>query len=480
VSLKKQALIGVKWTTTASIINSVVQLIQLAILARILDPVDFGLMSLVMVAIGFSQLFVDMGVSNAIIYKQGISTEKLSSLYWLNIIIGFLFFWLLILFSPYISKFYENEQLVPLINIVAVTFVIKPWGQQFMVLLQKNMHFNDIAKTDIVSRLISFVVVVVLAYKNFGVYSLAYGTIIYSAFSTIGYIFYGYKIHKPRLHFKINDLKDFISFGLFQMGEKTLHYFSTQFDTILIGKLLGIEILGVYNIAKNLVIKPSSIINPVIIKVTFPLMSKINNDLERVKTIFLKILNIVSYINIPVYLMMAFFAGPIVVILFGKEWIDAIPIVQILSFTFLLRALNSPSGSLLLSQGKANVAFYWKLAVFGLYPLSIIIGSHWGIIGITIAILILQIILFFPNWKFIVFKTCKANFLEYSRSIFVPFIFAFISIFISKILTFNISNMFIELLLASIIFMSIFILLIYKYNHSLFVEIKSFFHFPKL
>lgn len=480
MSLKKQALSGIKWTTAASVINSLVQLVQLAILARLLDATDFGLMALVMVVIGFSQMFIDMGLSNAIIYKQKITIEQLSSLYWLNIIIGILFFILLIIFSPIISNIYENHKLIPLINLVAATFLIKPWGQQFMVLLQKNMHFNAIAKTDIVSRVISFIVVIVFAYKNFGVYSLAIGSIVFALFSTIGYNYYGRNLYKPKFYLNIKLLKDFLSFGLFQIGEKIIHYFSSQFDTILIGKLLGIEILGIYNVAKNLVSKPSGIINPVVTKVTFPLMSKFNDNILQLKEVFLKTINYLSFVNFPVYFLIALLAKPIVFIMFGEEWKAAVPIVQILSFTFLLRSIGNPSGSLLLSKGKANVAFYWNLIIFSFYPLSIYIGSFWGIIGITWGTFVLQLLLLYPNWKFIVNKTCKASFTEYFNTLKNPIVSTSLSILLPIMLLFIFNKPILIIAISSFAFLFVYLFVLHKIQPNLINGIKSYIYRHKI
>lgn len=474
MSLKSQVLSGVKWSTLASFINSIVQIIQLAILARLLEPTDFGLIALVMVVIGFSQMFIDMGLSNAIIYKQKISIEQLSSLYWLNVLIGIMFFVLLIFSSPLIAKIYEDPKLTTLINIVAITFLIKPWGQQFMVLLQKNLQFNAIAIIDIISRFFSFLVIIILAYNDFGVYSLAIGSIVFSIISTIGYNYYGRNLYKPKLYMNVKQLKDFLSFGLFQMGEKIIQYFSTQFDTLLIGKLLGVEMLGVYNVAKNLVSKPSSIINPIVTKVTFPLMSKFNDDITQLKSVFLKMMNFLAYANFPVYLLIAVLAKPIIFLMFGKEWEEAIPIVQILSITFLLLSIGNPSGSLLLSRGKANIAFYWNLTLFIFYPLSIYIGSFWGIVGITWGTLILQLFLLYPNWKYIVNNACHAGFVEYFETLKFPFIVSSVGVFF-PIIFLNVFNSHIALLVIScLVFAIIYVLLIYTMQPRIFFEFKKY------
>ena len=474
MSLKKQALSGIKWTTMASIVNTIVQIVQLAILARLLNPTDFGLMALVMVVIGFSQMFIDMGLSNAIIYKQEITREQLSSLYWLNVFIGVLFFILLVISSPLIAHYYKNEKLIPLINLVAVTFLMKPWGQQFMILMQKKLHFSAIAKTDMVSRFISFIVVVAMAYKSFGVYSLAVGSLVFTFFSTIGYIVFGRNLHKPIFYLKIKLLSDFLSFGLYQMGEKIIQYFASQFDTILIGKLLGLEVLGIYNVAKNLVNQPISVINPVITKVTFPLMSQVNNDNNKLKAVFLKTINYLSFVNIPVYLMIFLLANPIVTVMFGAKWLEAVPLVQILSLALILGSIGNPAGSLLLSKGKANIAFYWNLIIFLLFPVLIIIGSFWGIIGIAFGILFLYILLFYPNWKFIVNKMVDINLREYLLTIFNPFLLTIISIAVVSVPLFFIESSFLKILVGCLAFGILYSFLLFKYEYELFTDLISF------
>jgi O-antigen/teichoic acid export membrane protein len=473
MSLKKQAVNSIKWTTISASINSIIQIIQLFILARLLGPEDFGLMAIVMVVIGFSQIFIDMGISNAIIYKQEIKNDQLSSLFWLNIFIGILFLGLLMLLSPIISRFYENYKLILLINIVAITFLVKPLGQQFMVLLQKNLFFNSIAKTEIISRLISFSVVIGLAYKDYGVFSLAIGAVVFSVFSSIGYVFYGLKIHKPTLYLKISDIKEFVSFGLYQLGEKVLNYFSSQFDVILIGKLLGVEVLGIYNIAKDLVIKPSMVINPIITRVTFPVMSKINTDINKLKSIFLKIINYLTYINSVIYFLIASLAKPIVLILFGQDWIGAVPIIQILSITYLLRSISNPAGSLLLSRGKANIAFYWKLAIFFLYPFFVIIGSLGGVVGVALGMLILQILLFYPNWRFIVFKMIEVEFGDYFTKIITPIAISMISVLISSFIFYSLENIYIKIIAVPLIFSVLFVSIVYKYQRIFILELLN-------
>lgn len=480
MNLKLKAIKGVKWTSISSAFNAILQLIQLAVLAWLLDPAAFGLMAIVMVVIGFSQLFIDLGVSNAIIYKNDISDNKLSSLYWLNIIIGILFFVLVFLTAPLISIFYQNKVLTPLISVVSITFLIKPWGQQFMILLQKDLIFNVIGKIEIIGRSLAFISTIILAFLDFGVYSIAIGTVVYSIVTTLGFLSYGLKFYQPKLYFNYTEIKDFLSFGLFQMGEKIIIYFNSQFDTILIGKLLGIEILGIYNVAKGLVSKPAAIINPVITKVTFPLLSKSNNNIPRIRSIYLKTIKYLSYINFPLYILLAFLAKPLVTQIFGEDWLQSVFIIQVLCMVYLIRSTGNPAGSLLLSRGRADIAFYWNVISLLVTPIFIYTGSFFGLNGILYSLLSIQVIMFFPNWKYIVNKMAEITLIEYINALFKPLIISFGLILIFIIPAIYITNDLLTILLV-VLFYSIFYgILVWRFEEGLILDIQPILPFKKL
>ncbi len=184
LSLKTQTISGVKWTTLSTVVVNILQLTQIAILSRFLDPTAFGLMALVTVVIGFSQAFLDMGISNAIIHKQQVSQDQLSTLYWINVLAGLFLFIIICGVAPFVASFYKETELTKLIILVAMSFLVQPFGQQFMVLWQKEMRFREIAKIEIITKSFTFVVSVWLAYRGFGVYALVFGTLAGSVVQT--------------------------------------------------------------------------------------------------------------------------------------------------------------------------------------------------------------------------------------------------------------------------------------------------------
>lgn len=426
MSLTRQTISGIKWTSVASIITTVVQLLQIVILAHYLNPTDFGLMSIVMVVIGFSQLFIDMGMSGSIIHEKRISHLQLSSLYWLNICSGITVFLMVFSLAPFIANFYKEFQLTPLIQLLSLTFIASSFGNQYEILFQKELKFNVLAKVRIVSTLLSFCVAVSCAVYGYGVYSLVYASLFSSVASSLLYVVLGIRTHKPSFIFQYNEIKKMVSFGAYRLGGMILNYFNSQFDVILIGKLLGSESLGIYSIAKNLSMRPANVINPIVTKVTFPVMAQIQDDILKLKEIYLKTINYLSSINFPIYILIAILAEPITLILFGEKWSDSILILQILSIYRAIRSTTNPIGSLQLARGRTDLGFYWNLALFMFIPLTIFFGSNWELYGIAYSLLFLNTLLLIPNWYFRVKPLCAAGFSEYFRQIFKPLIISII------------------------------------------------------
>lgn len=473
MSLKTKTFSGIKWTTLSTVIINLLQILQLVILSRLLNPTDFGLLAIVTVVMGFVSAFIDMGISNAIIHKQDISHQELSSLYWLNVFTGFLMFLLVSIFAPIVSIFYHEKSLTPLIVLMSTTFIIQSFAQQYNVLWQKELRFREIAKIEVINKFFTLIVTIGFAYFGYGVFSIVYGAIIGSVVQTLLYLKLGLKEYKPSFRFKIKDIKKFLGFGLYQMGERTVNYFNYQIDTMLIGKLLGMENLGVYNIAKQLVMRPAQVINPIITRVTFPAMSKIQNDIPKLKEVYLKTINYLSSVNFPIYAFMFVFSKEIVLILFGEKWLEAVPILQILAVWAALRSTGNPVGSLLMARGRADLGFLWNLGLFFYVPLGIWLASNWQLIGIAIGQNVIMATLIYPAWRFLIYPLCGAGFWEYHEQILKP---ATIIIFSGLMVYFGtvfINNIYLKILLG-LLEMFIFVIVLYFIkNRNFVIDLKE-------
>jgi len=376
MSLKKKAIGGVKWTTASTIIVTMLQLAQMSILARFLEPGDFGLMAIMMVVIGFSQAFQDMGISNAIIQRQEISHTQLSSLYWLNIVAGAVLTLIVIAIAPLVAIFYEEPRITSLMILLSSTFILVAIGNQYRVLCQKNMNFRTMEIINVSTSIVSLVVAAVMAYKGYGVLTLVWAMITQAALSSLLFLWIGLKhYHKPSLVYKHSELEGFYGFGMYQMGERSINYISANADKILIGKLVGINAVGFYNLAWQLIIFPLSKINPIINKVAFPVYSKVQNDsatLNRYYTLNLKLLSLVT---MPLLAFLIFFSSEVVGLVFGKGWETTASLLPILALVGILKALGNPGGALILAKGRADVGFWWNVV----WAITIVVALTIGL-----------------------------------------------------------------------------------------------------
>lgn len=379
------------------------QFLSLAVLSRVLSPADFGLMGMIMVVIGFAQTFADMGISNAIIQRRDATRDQLSSIYWLNILTGTMIAGIVCLCAPLIVRLYREPRLENMLYWTSVTFLITPFGQQFQVLLQKHLKFDRLAKIEIVTTTLGSMVSIAAAFWGLGVYALVCGQLTGCLAKTILLLTVGWRDWRPGFHFSRLDVKGYISFGLYQMGERTINYFNSNLDYLLIGSMLGAKALGYYTLAYNLIIRPSLTINPVITKVAFPIFSEIQKDAERIKKGYLKVLQLLSLVNFPLMAGLAATAPLAVPIVFGEQWTPSVPLVQILTVVGLLRSTGNPIGSLLLAKGRADLGFAWNLGLVATQIPGLYLGAKvGGAIGVAIAFAFLMAVYSIFNYLILI------------------------------------------------------------------------------
>lgn len=397
------------------------------VVTRFLSPRDFGLMALASVVIGFSQLFIDLGVSNAIIHRQDISHPQLSSLFWFNVIMGSTVFALVVLAAPAICRFYDQPALRPVLYLVSFSFILQSFEQQFYALLKKELHFDAIAKRDIFAKVVGMFVAIVCAMRGWGVYALVWAQLSYALVSVLLLTSAGLKHHRPGLHFRWSDIKPFLHFGLYQTGEGICNYFNSQIDVLVVGRILGVTELGIYNVAKTIAFRPFQMINPVVTQVSFPVMAKAQNDLPRLKAIYLKGLNYLCSVNFPVYVFLIAFADPLVRVLFGAKWGPAAPILEILSLYTMTRSIFNPIGSLMLARGMVRKTFWWNVAMLCLVPVAVFVGARFSLWAVGLALTLLQILLILPAWRWLIYPGCQATLGEYLGALLRPLLVALVA-----------------------------------------------------
>lgn len=421
MDLKGRAVSGIKWTSLSTFIITVLQLGQLLVLARLLTVVEFGLMAIVTIIISLIRSFADLGVTAAVIHFQTTTTEQISTLYWLNLATGVVLYLLLLLANPVIYIFYPEAGLPELLNVVAISLVIAPIGSLFQTLLQKEMSFNILAKQEIIATIAATLTTVVMAYLGYGVWSLVVGQLLNISLKTLLLVVQSIGKYQVSLYFNIQDVKKYINFGVYQMGERGINFLSERSDQLVIGSVLGSGALGLYNFAYNLISQPVTLINPILMKVGFPYFAKLQDNKPELKKAYLRILWVLMLINTPLLLGLGAAAREIIPVVFDPKWLDSVIYIQILVFVSILRTAANPAGSLMLAMGRADLGFKWNLSLFVIsVPLLYAASKMGDTLYIALALLLLQLVLFFPNYKFLVSPFTGKFFGEYFYIIMKP------------------------------------------------------------
>ena len=410
---------GVQWTTLSTFTQIGSQILKISILTRFLDKSDFGLVALVTVLLGFCNLFADLGFTTGILHRQNITQKEYSSLYWANFLFSIILYAVVVFLGPFISDFYNQPEMVQIIPIICVNVIISSIGRQFRTVCYKELRFKIVSLIDVVSEVVSLLVAFTLAIFGYGVYSRVLSVVFQCLTSNLVLLICNIRLHPITFEYSTECLKPFLKIGVYQVGAQTLNYFSRDLDVLIIGKFLGTDLLGGYSLAKQLVMRPYSVLTPIINKVAAPYYATLQNDYNILRKQYFKSVGLVTGVNTLVYLLVCLFAYPIVYILYGKQYVDITIVVQILCLFMLDRAIGNPIGSLLAATGKTHLDFIWNLIYMFIIPVFIFIGIMLGSTTyIALMMDLCSILLFYPNWRLVIRPILGGSFTEYVSTIF--------------------------------------------------------------
>jgi len=395
MSLKESAVSGLKWSTSARIGKQILQFVTLIILARLLNPEDFGLMASAMVVIGLANVFRDLGISAALIQRQEVTDDLYSSVFWISVLLGIIFMALLIILAPIIANFFNVSTLIPMLKVLSLSFLFSGFSIVQQAMMEKTFKFKNIAIFELSSTFLGALTGISLALLNYGVWSLVFQNLIFSF--TLSLLIWLNFSQKPRFYFSFIEIKSIAKFSGNLAGFNILNYFVRNADYILIQKFLGEQQLGYYTLAYRLMLYPLQNVSAVITRVMFPVLSKIQNDNDRFRDIYLKLVNFISLLSFPLMLGLVAVSDNFVVVVFGAKWEPVTTLILILAPLGLLQSIYTPAGMIYQAKGRTDWWFRWGLLTGALFVTAFWIGLEWGIIGVALAYLIVNIITFYPG-----------------------------------------------------------------------------------
>jgi O-antigen/teichoic acid export membrane protein len=478
MSLKQRVISGLKYSSLSTIVTTAAQFLRIVILTRFLEKSDFGLVAIVTLVLGFTNLFSDLGFSVALMHKQDVTRKEFSSIYWLNTVVNIFLFLVLCAISPFVARFYSETILSKLIPLLGCQLIIDSAGKLYAVQMQKEMKFKFISIRDIVGAAISLIIAVVAAWSGLGIYSIILSTLSNVLIVNVLNFISGYRNLPLVFHFSISETKGFLKIGLYQTGAQILDYFSYRIDILLIGKLFGTADLGIYNLAKELILKPVALINSVINKVSLPLFSHIQSDIVLLRSIYCKVLRSLTFVTIPVLTVLFLCSDQCITIVYGAKYADVTPLFEILILWGLGVAIVNPSSILIIARGETKLGFYWTIIRLAINTPVIVLASLVSLKTVAIGQDIIAISFTYFYWRYVINKMIPISFKEYFRLIIPTLLICIIGLAASKILmTFlTIDSAFLNLMFFGGIFTLFYLILSWLFNREMFsiIDFKKF------
>lgn len=424
-AVKSIALAGLRWTGLSQILTGAIQFAQVAILANWLTPTEFGLMAIVLLILNVVSAVADGGVSAALIHVQDITDPQRSTLYWLHLGLAGLISILMLAAAPLIANVSGDASLQAMIRWATLSVMFAAIGTQFRMFFHKELRFGPVATMEIAAAAVQLAVAWTLASMRYGAWSLLVGHMVGTFVGMVWMLAIGLKRWKPAMRFEPSGLDRFIRFGVYNMGEKLILFLGSRIDQLVIASLFGLQWLGLYNMALNLVIYPIQRINAMVSQVTFPLFARHQNDQAMVRSAYLRVLRALTLLNAPLLAGVMVTAPVFVPTLFGPQWQESVYIIQVLCLYAYHRSSGSPAGSLLQALGRTDLGFHWNLLLTSLtVPVIWWGGAAFGIPGMLWGLVGLHTVMAAVYYPLVIKRLIGDTVMQYTRILVLPVLYA--------------------------------------------------------
>lgn len=470
-SLKKDFVSGVAWGIVQNFSTLIVGFVITLFLARKLAPEDYGLINMLAIFNVLSLVLVDSGFGQALIQKKEPTNLDYSSVFYFNILFSLFIYIILFFCAPFIADFYHEDQLTMIARISFLMIPINAFSIIQYSILTKELEVKKISFVTVISSLISGCVGLTFAYLDYGVWSLVVQSLSMQISRTC--LLWFVSSWKPIVAFSFQSIKSIFSFGMNLLGVYTFAAIFNNIYVVVIGRYYNVVDVGYYNQAQRLEQTATSAINSSIQSVTFPTLSKIQDDLDRVRDIYKRIIGFSLFLNLPIMLGLIIPAEDIVRVLLSEKWISCVPYFRILCIVSSLYPLHMINVNVLKALGRGRLYFYLDLIKRFLIILGVVITLDLGVYYLLISYLIATMISVLLNVYFCG-KVIKYSFFDQIKDL-LPIIFStFIFLIILFIINMYISNVLLKFVLMLFLGIGGYLTLSYTFKIKSLYEILNF------
>jgi O-antigen/teichoic acid export membrane protein len=394
---------GVIWNFLSFGVSKGVLLLTTSVLARLLTKEDFGLVAIAVIAINYLSVVKDLGLGLALIQRRDDLEEAADTVFTINALIGLGLSLLVLPLAPLFAAYFQEPQVTPVLRWLGLSFALNSLGATHINLLMRDLDYRRKFIPDMSNTIVKGIISLWLAFTGFGVWALVFGQLAGALASVIAA--WMVKPWRPRIRVNFTIARQLVRFGASVTGVDILTVFVDNLSYIIIGRLLGVAALGVFSISYRL---PEMLIVGnlwLIASVLFPAFSSIQDKPDELRRGFLVSIRLVQLIVMPLCLGLFVAAEPIVRVFFGEQWLEAIPLLRLLSLYALIYSVGYHAGDVYKAIGRPDILF--KLNIMSVLVLApaLVIGSQFGLIGFAwgylIAIIIDQAITLYVATRFV-------------------------------------------------------------------------------
>lgn len=413
-SLKKQAI----WLFSGTVFAAIVQLVQLGIIARSFDTRELGILAIINAVLMVAMVLQDMGMSSYLVHRQVITAREQSTIFWVNVFFGLATGILILLLAYPLSVFYNMPELIYLFGLVSLNFFILGAMSQYQAHFVKRKLLITLSKIEMISKLISFLVTIILIYST----KLTVSAVIIGQFSNaflrlLLMLLMGERSWHPSFMFCKITFKNALHYGSYQLGSQTINQLRTQADTFIIGKFLGAEFLGVYSLAKELILQPLKLITPVINRLTLPRFAEKQSSINELKILFLRSINLIVNYSAAVYIIIGLGAYIGVRLLYGPGHEKVAELIPYMLLLGVLRPMGGLTGAISQANGTTKKEFVWNIwagFIVVIIVFTSMVGSSLSLVAMSLSIA--QVVMSIAVYPIFVRPVVGVTFKEYILS----------------------------------------------------------------
>jgi PST family polysaccharide transporter len=415
-TLTQKAVAGTAWSALSTAGRQILSIASVATVARLLGPGAYGVMAMANLLLVLVGTLRDLGTGTAIIQRANVSDRLLSSLLWVNFLMGLAAAALVIGSAPLMANFFHTPLLFPILAVLSISFWLTSSGIVHNSLLFREMQYKKLAIADLSSAILSYLTALICAYAGYGVWSLVLANIANSLSTTL--LYWIFCRWRPHLVFDRKEVRSVLGFSLNLSGFVLVNYFSRNADNIIVGRVRGQSELGDYQMAYNLMLTPLANISAIIAQVTFPAFSRIQDDNSRFRSAFVRQSMLVGLITFPMMAGMGILADPMIRAVLGSRWTGAIPIFQILAPVGLVQSVVTLVGQIYTAKARTDLMFRWGVATSVILVLAFLVGVRQGAVGVALAYAIVYLaVIVYPTF-YLPFRLIDLRVHDFARALF--------------------------------------------------------------